>query len=500
MALDYSDNRPRVETSSGLAVGERTGSVASFKGIPYAAAPVGGLRWQAPQSETHPDRLIDASHFGFICPQPISPERPEVLMSEDCLNLNVWTGNTQSKQAVMVWIHGGGFRGGSNQIQGEVLAEQNVVVVALNYRLGAFGFFAHPFVQGPGFNFGLLDLIEGLKWIQKNILAFGGDPGRVTIFGISAGAAAVNLLMASDAARGLFHGAIAQSGYGTWPLLRSRLAQTPGPANLLMDAPDAAEYDAEMIVQRTGQVGVDLKSLQAIPARQLVDAQTGFQLPIVDGSVVVEEPGIRFQAGAQHAIPYLAGGNSYEGTIMPSYQIDPEVYEQVWNLFDPHWPMAYQRDFQKSSKLARKRLFGDERYLLSALLLAESMEKVGGQSWLYFIDYLPPAMAGQMAGSPHGLDAWLLFSAAEDGDSKSAELSRKLRVYWTNFAKFGDPDGCRDDRESMTKQRRWQSYQETGEWKRFTNGDRVSAAELKERLAVALARYLARIDSFTLKG
>ena len=154
--------------------------------------------------------------------------------------------------------------------------------------------------------------------------------------------------MASDAARGLFHGAIAQSGYGTWPLLRSRLAQTPGPANLLMDAPDAAEYDAEMIVQRTGQVGVDLKSLQAIPARQLVDAQTGFQLPIVDGSVVVEEPGIRFQAGAQHAIPYLAGGNSYEGTIMPSYQIDPEVYEQVWNLFDPHWPMAYQRDFQKS--------------------------------------------------------------------------------------------------------------------------------------------------------
>jgi len=167
VALDYSDNRPQVQTSSGLAVGERTGSVASFKGIPYAAAPVGGLRWQAPQSETHPDRLIDASRFGFICPQPISPERPEVLMSEDCLNLNVWTENTQSKQAVMVWIHGGGFRGGSNQIQGEVLAEQGVVVVALNYRLGAFGFFAHPFVQGPGFNFGLLDLIEGLKWIQK---------------------------------------------------------------------------------------------------------------------------------------------------------------------------------------------------------------------------------------------------------------------------------------------------------------------------------------------
>ena len=132
-------------------------------------------------------------------------------------------------------------------------------------------------------------------------------------------------------------------------------------------------------------------------------------------------------------------------------------------------------------------------------IIAESMEKVGGQSWLYFIDYLPRAMAGQMAGSPHGLDAWLLFSAAEDGDSKSAELSRKLRVYWTNFAKFGDPDGCRDDRESMTKQRRWQSYQETGEWKRFTNGDRVSAAELNKRLVVALARYRARIKPFSIQ-
>jgi para-nitrobenzyl esterase len=500
VALEYDDSRLRVQTTSGLVVGDKSGSVESFKGIPYAAAPVGDLRWQAPQSETHPDRLIDASRFGFICPQPISAECPEELMSEDCLNLNVWTGNTQSKQAVMVWIHGGGFRGGSNQIQGEVLAEQNVVVVALNYRLGAFGFFAHPFVQGPGFNFGLLDLIEGLKWIQKNILAFGGDPGRVTIFGISAGAAAVNLLMASDAARGLFHGAIAQSGYGTWPLLRSRLAQTPGPANLLMNAPDAAEYDADMIIQRTGQIGVDLKSLQAIPARQLVDAQTGFQLPIVDGSVVAEEPGIRFQAGKQHAIPYLSGGNSYEGTIMPSYQIDPEVYEKSWNLFDPQWPIAYQRDFLKSPKLARKRLFGDERYLLSALLLAESMGKVGSQSWLYFIDYLPPAMAGQMAGSPHGLDAWLLFSAAEQGDSESAELSHNLRNYWTNFAKFGDPDGCMDDRDGKTRQQRWQSYQETGEWKRFTNGDRVSALELKKRLAVALARYRARINPFSLQG
>jgi para-nitrobenzyl esterase len=421
-------------------------------------------------------------------------------MSEDCLNLNVWTGNIQSRQAVMVWIHGGGFRGGSNQIQGEVLAAQNVVVVSLNYRLGAFGFFAHPFVNSPSFNFGLLDLIEGLTWVQKNILSFGGDPDRVTIFGISAGAAAVNLLMASDAARGLFHGAIAQSGYGTWPLLRSRLAQKPGPANLLMNAPDEAEYNAEMIVQRTGQAYVDLKSLKAIPARQLVDAQTGFQLPIVDGSVVAEEPGIRFQAGNQHAIPYLSGGNSYEGTIMPSYQIDPEQYEKAWDQFNPLWPIAYQRDYRKNPKLARKRLFGDERYLLSALLLAESMEKVGRQSWLYFIDYLPPAMTGQMAGSPHGLDAWLLFSAAEDGDPESAELSGKLRNYWTNFAKFGDPDGCRDDSESTIKQQRWQSYQQTREWKRFSNGDRVSVTELNERLAVALARYMARIDSFILKS
>lgn len=492
MVLNDQDDLPRVQTSSGSVVGERNGFVSSFKGIAYATAPIGELRWQAPQALSAKASLVDARSFGPICPQPASAEHPEASMSEDCLNLNVWTSGTQTKKPVMVWIHGGGFRAGSNRIKGEVLAAEGVVIVSLNYRLGVLGFFAHPLIEGPDFNFGLLDLIAGLRWVQRNISAFGGDPGCVTVFGISAGAAAVNLLMAADPARGLFHRAIAQSGYATWPLLRSRLAPVPAPSNLLMKPADSAEYEAEKLADATGQDCSDLEAMRAIKAMQWVDVQSGFQLPIVDGSVVAEEPGIRFQEGYQHAVPYLSGGNSYEGTIMPSYQIDPEAYERVWSLFDPHWARVYQRDFQKSPNLARKRLFGDERYLLSALVLAEAMKLVGAGSWLYFIDFLPSALTEPTAGTPHGLDAWLLFSAAEEGDPESAELSSRIRKYWFNFARFGNPEGDSNQTDEDNGQP-WPSYQQSGEWKRFANGDRVLLEELTKRLAVALSRYQLRI-------
>ena len=483
---------PRVQTRSGIVIGENHGSVSSFKGIAYAVAPTGALRWQPPRGLPSKTNLVDARRFGPICPQPVSEEYPEADMSEDCLNLNIWTSDTRVTKPVMVWIHGGGFRGGSNRIKGEVLAAEGVVIVSLNYRLGVLGFFAHPLIKGPDFNFGLLDLIEGLRWVQNNISAFGGDPASVSVFGISAGAAAVNLLMAAEPARGLFHRAIAQSGYATWPLLRSRRAPVPAPANLLMKPADSAETEAETLADATGLDCSDLKAMRAIEAMHWVDVQTGFQLPIVDGSVVAEEPGICFQAGNQHAVPYLSGGNSYEGTIMPSYQIDPGVYEQAWRWFDPDWTRAYQRDVQKSPNLARKRLFGDERYLLSALVLADAMKLVGVRSWLYFIDFLPSAMTEPTAGTPHGLDSWLLFSAAEEGDQESAQLSRKIRHYWLNFARFGNPEGAGDGTGPETGPA-WESYQQSGEWKRFANGDRVSMAELKQRLAMVLSRYEQRI-------
>lgn len=492
MVLSDQDDLPRVPTSSGTVVGEQNGSISAFKGIPYATAPIGELRWRAPQAMSAKKNLVDARNFGPICPQPASAEYPQTSMSEDCLNLNVWTSGTQIKKPVMVWIHGGGFRAGSNRINGEVLAAEGVVIVSLNYRLGVLGFFAHPLIEGPDFNFGLLDLIAGLRWVQRNISAFGGDPACVTVFGISAGAAAVNLLMAADPARGLFHRAIAQSGYATWPLLRSRRAPVPAPANVLMKPADSAEGEAKKLAFATGQNCSDLKSMRSIKAMQWVDVQSGFQLPIVDGSVVAEEPGIRFQQGEQHAVPYLSGGNSYEGTIMPSYQIDPEAYERVWSSFDPHWRRVYQKDFQKSPNLARKRLFGDERYLLSALVLAEAMQLVATRSWLYFIDFLPSALTEPTAGTPHGLDAWLLFSAAEEGDPESVELSLRIRQYWINFARFGNPEGAIDQTDEEGEEL-WPSYQQSGEWKRFANGDRVSIVELTKRLTVALARYQLRV-------
>ena len=177
---------------------------------------------------------------------------------------------------------------------------------------------------------------------------------------------------------------------------------------------------------------------------------------------------------------------------MPSYQIDPKAYEQIWNLFDPLWSSVYQRDFQKSPNLARKRLFGDERYLLSALVLAEAIKLVGTRSWLYFIDFLPSALSEPTAGTPHGLDSWLLFSAAEEGDPESAELSRRIRKYWINFSRYGNPEGAIEQTDEDNGQL-WLSYQQSGEWKRLANGDRVSIAELTKRLAIAWSRYQLRI-------
>ncbi|MBU3969807.1 MAG: carboxylesterase family protein, partial [Alphaproteobacteria bacterium] len=222
------DAAVRVETAQGGIVGRRADGVASFKGLPYAAPPVGPLRWRPPQRPAAWTGERDAGQVGAICIQPPSNGDPGVgplPMSEDCLTLNVWTPEARGTEPlpVMVWIHGGGYNNGSGTAalyDGARLAKRGVVVVTINYRLGRLGFFDHPALASeravgePAANYGVMDQIAALEWVRDNAAAFGGDPGNVTIFGESAGGAAVTQLMVAPSARGLFHRAVVQSGMG----------------------------------------------------------------------------------------------------------------------------------------------------------------------------------------------------------------------------------------------------------------------------------------------
>ena len=221
-----STRRAQVKTTEGWIQGLVANDMAQFLGIPYAQPPVGELRWQPPLPANKRDKVLTAHAFGPRCVQRTAGDNPPVV-SEDCLTLNVWSSDVGAeKQPVMFYVHGGGFRNGSGEVPGQVLAKHGVVVVSLNYRLGPIGFFAHPALESKSASFGLLDMAAALRWVQNNIQSFGGDPDNVTIFGVSAGGMAVNTLMVSPAAQGLFHKAIAQSGYGMgmprYAMLRAR--------------------------------------------------------------------------------------------------------------------------------------------------------------------------------------------------------------------------------------------------------------------------------------
>ncbi|MGZ9099290.1 MAG: carboxylesterase/lipase family protein, partial [Brevundimonas sp.] len=311
---------PRVEVEQGVVVGREAGGVQSFKGLPYAAPPVGLLRWRAPQPATAWTGARDAGSVGAICIQPPSNGDPGVgplPMSEDCLTLNVWTPEARGAEPlpVMVWIHGGGYNNGSGTAalyDGTNLAKRGVVVVTINYRLGRLGFFDHPALAAerapgePAANYGLMDQIAALHWVRDNAAAFGGDPAKVTIFGESAGGAAVTQLMAAPAARGLFHRAVVQSGMG-----RQRSAE------LALDRPGRPSAQS---LGRAWARGAGLTAeataddLRAVPPERLLNPMPAFYSDnlIVDGVVLSEDVIEAFAAGRQAPVPLILGANSAE--------------------------------------------------------------------------------------------------------------------------------------------------------------------------------------------
>jgi len=426
---------------SGGLEGRLAGGVVRFLGVPYAAPPVGALRWRPPQPVTPWGGVRSALAFGFDAPQTEDPGdqlagvQPQ---SEDCLTLNVWAPAARSAPLpVMVWLHGGGFTNGaasSPAYDGAVLARLGIVVVTLNYRLGRLGFFAHPALSAatgdePAGVYGFMDQVFALQWVRRNIAAFGGDPGRVTIAGESAGGWAVNMLMTAPGARGLFHGAIAQSAGGragtfgrslaTWDQALAAGEAFAAQAGIKGDGPDA------------------LAALRALPVEALLtepfftaprDTYAG---PMVDGRLVTADPGDLFAAGEAAPVPYLVGANSREVDDMPEAR-----------------PMAAALLAASPIAPALAQAYGDadqaEAGLMSDVVFVEPARftacSATAGAYLYRFGYPPQAWRDALPGAPHTMDVPFVFGVADGGDDDRAVAAMMSR-YWANFVRAGNPNG-----------------------------------------------------------
>lgn len=447
---------PLATTSHGDLLGvssERAPAVKVFKGIPFAAPPVGQARWQPPQPSANwrGERMADT--FGPDCMQQPYPQgsffyRPSRLSSEDCLYLNVWTAAAPDEsRPVMVWLHGGALTRGSGAIDtydGAALAQKDVVVVTINYRLGVFGYFAHPelVAESPEFsagNYGILDQIQALTWVQDNIAAFGGDPGNVTIFGESAGAWSVHFLTASPLAEGLFHKAIAQSGARLDPRVE-------------LDRQTRAGTSAAAAgTQLAGRMGVNsLSDLRAMPARELLDgaANQGFRTDgIVDGWVIPEQPYQMFSQGRQNKVPVLVGFNSEEGTTLGAASTLPdstEAYEaQMRSVYGDLADMVlevYPPDDIRKSILDNYR---DSAFGWNMVTWANMTRNVDESAFLYFFTHRPPGPMAQALGAYHAAEIAYVFNNLHTLPNQTSGMDSRLADimsdYWVNFAHHGVP-------------------------------------------------------------
>jgi para-nitrobenzyl esterase len=450
-----------VKVEGGLVEGTVEDGLAVYRGIPFAAPPVGDLRWKAPQPAAKWDGVLQANKFAPMCVQggPPAPAgtKPAPNMSEDCLYLNVWSPAKSASDhvPVLVWIYGGGFSGGATSIprySGEQLAKKGVVLVSIAYRVGPLGFLAHPGLSAEtgnhvSGNYGLLDMVAGLQWIQKNIAAFGGNPRRVTIFGESAGGIAVSMLCASPLARGLFHGAISQSGGSFGP---PRVGGMPG-ENMIRLAD--AERAGEAYAKSAGAPSIDvLRKLPADKVLATTRGQRGLGWPIVDGYVIPDDQYKLYQAKRYSDTPILVGYNSDEGLSFSVARTPEEYVQYVRGRFGPHadnllklYPVGATAVTKSARDLMRDAAFGWHTWIWARL----QSQTGKGRAFYYYFDQHPPHAPGSPDadhGSPHGLDVGYVFKHLDElkppatGDDE--KISDAMATYWTNFAKRGDPNGA----------------------------------------------------------
>lgn len=437
-----------VKTKDGTVQGTIENNFRVFKGIPFAAPPVGGLRWKAPQPVEKWEGVKRATEYA---PSPYQWGNPPSGKSEDCLYLNVWTPAKSDKEKlpVMVWLYGGGFGVGTTAdpvCSGINLTKKGVVVVAVAYRVGVLGFLAHPELSAENpnnvsGNYGLLDQIAGLNWVQKNIAVFGGDPEKVTIFGESAGGISVSMLCASPEAKGLFSGAISQSGGSFGP---TRPTTYPGEN---MKTLQQAEADGEAYVQRSGFESI--AELRKISADSLPG---GRGWPIVDGYVIPDVQHTLYENGNYNDVPVLIGYNSDEGASF-SREKQPEEYivnvKKRYGKFADTLIAAYpagENSVPKTARdLSRDAAFGWQTWIWARLQSQTGNSKV----YYYFFDQHPdyPEDSPRYGyGSPHGQDVAYAFMTLDslgrkDITESDRELSEIMGTYWTNFAKYGNPNG-----------------------------------------------------------
>jgi para-nitrobenzyl esterase len=462
-----------VRIPSGLIAGEVQGELRVFKGIPYAAPSVGPRRWKPPQPVPPWDGVRACTAFGPACPQP---ERGRLVgdpgpQNEDCLHLNVWTAakDAAAKLPAMVWIHGGGFTVGAGSMavyDGAALARQGVVLVTINYRLGPLGFFAHPLLskeseQGVSGNYGLLDQVAALRWVQDNIAAFGGNPACVTIFGESAGSASVCRLLVSPLAQGLFHRAIAQSGgaHGQNRHLRKTWYGL-----------EPMEHVGERLAKALGcdQAADPLAALRAKTAQELLEASKpavglfspGLKFgPVVDGWVLPDDPAALFAAGKQHAVPLLLGSNADEGTLfLANLPTRPFGYRLLLRQRFGEDAAALERLFPADGPEdvagALNRLTTVVAFAAPARSLARAMAAKPSKAYLYQFTRVPPIEAAKRLGAFHGLEIAYVFGNLRPGAGwadHDPQLSRTMSACWVQFAAIGDPN-----REGLP---RWPAYE-----------------------------------------
>jgi para-nitrobenzyl esterase len=458
-ATVYAALPTRIQTQSGLVEGATSanGKVRVFEGIPFAAPPVGNLRWQPPQAVPAWEGVRKATVFAPRCMQ--APIYSDMVFrdsgpSEDCLYLNVWSpaNSADAKLPVMVWIYGGGFAaGGSSEPRqdGSKLAEKGVVVVSMNYRLGIFGFFAHPELakespQHASGNYGLMDQASAIDWVHKNIAAFGGDAESITIFGESAGSISVSAQMASPLSKNLIKRAIGESG-----------------SVFMLSAPPLSLEDAERQGSEfaTAMGAANLASLRALKAQDLLNGaqqnRSKFRFwPSVDGYFMPESPRDIYASGKQAHVPLLAGWNTDEQPAAAFFGKDPhtpESYAQkIKSLYGENadqllklYPAASESQMNDSATA----LAGDRFISYSTWKWIDQQSQTGASPvYRYHFEQAPPQAAGKPSrGAYHSADIEYVFETLASKDLPWTESDRKLSdiisSYWTNFAKTGDPNG-----------------------------------------------------------
>lgn len=422
-----------------------------FKGIPFAAPPMGNLRWRAPQPVAHWDGVRKGDEFGPICMQAAGrggPGGATPKMSEDCLYLNVWTAakSATERRPVLLWIHPGGYTSGSGSspgTDGEALAKKGAVVVTINYRLGVLGFFAHPELtkesdRRASGNYALMDQTAALEWVQKNIAGFGGDPKRVTVDGDSAGAASIGNLMGSPRTKGLFQRAIAESG--AW------IGLSVGHTMTLAEAEQAGLKTAETLGASS------LADLRAKPAADVLKGGRGGG-PIIDGYFLPEDVGKTFAEGKQNDVPVLLGSNKDEGTFFmqptTAAKFTEQAHRRYGDLADAYLKL-YPAGSDEEANASQLAAFRDELGWVMRNWASLQTKTGKSKAYLYYFTHEPPPAqaasprGGFGSGATHGAEAAYVFEnllGARPWTDLDRQVADTISSYWVNFAANGNPNG-----------------------------------------------------------